>query len=72
MTDEEIVDAVKDKHGIPLATGVYRQAHLDLVSMARVDERHRIVAWLRANNAEICDWFPNTIAEAIIDREHSE
>lgn len=47
MTDDEIVDAVKDKHGIPLATGVYRQAHLDLVSMARADERHRIVAWLR-------------------------
>lgn len=46
MTDDEIIDAVKDKHGISIATGVYRQAHLDLVSMARADERDRIVAWL--------------------------
>jgi hypothetical protein len=47
MTDEEIVDAVKDKHGIAFATGVYRKAHLALVSMARDDERAAIIAWLR-------------------------
>ena len=46
MTDDEIVDFVNDKHDIPLATGIYRKAHLDLVSMAREEERAAIVAWL--------------------------
>ena len=50
MTDDEIVDAVRDKHGIAIATGIYRQAHLDLVTMARADERAAIVAWLRTQD----------------------
>lgn len=41
MTDDEIVDAVKDKYDIPLATGVYYKAHLDLVQMGREAERER-------------------------------
>jgi hypothetical protein len=50
MTDDEIVDAVKDKHNIPLATGVYREAHLHLVSMAREAERTKIADWFLKNN----------------------
>lgn len=32
----------------------------------------KIVAWLRENSAEICDWSPPTIAAAIIDREYKQ
>jgi hypothetical protein len=54
MTDEEIVDAVKEKHGIEIATGVYRKAHLDLVRMGREAERKRIVKWLREKKIDWC------------------
>ena len=58
MTDDEIVDFVKDKHDIPLATGIYRKAHLDLVSMAREEERAAIVAWLRGSgDPVIANWI---------------
>ena len=38
--------------------------------MEALIERHRIAQWLRDNSDEICDWFPTTIAGAIIDGEH--
>ena len=58
MTDDEIVDFVNDKHDIPLATGIYRKAHLDLVSMAREEERAAIVAWLRGSgDPVIANWI---------------
>ena len=41
-----------------------------LLAEGRKQERERIAAWLRKNNAEICDWSPTTIAAAIIDGEH--
>jgi hypothetical protein len=44
--------------------------HTDLLAEGRKQERERIAAWLRKNNAEICDWSPTTIAAAIIDEEH--
>ena len=34
-----------------------------------LEERAKIVAWLRENE-EIYDWSPPTIAAAIIDQEH--
>ena len=64
MTDDEIVDFVKDKHDIPLATGVYRKAHLDLVSMAREEERTAIVAWLRGSgDPVIANWISAQIEQ---------
>lgn len=40
-----------------------------LVGQAALEERAKIVAWLR-NNPEVYDWSPPTIAAAIIDEEH--
>jgi len=65
MTDNEIVDAIKDKYEIPLATGVFRKAHLDLVRMGREAERSEIMAWLRKNGKP-------QIADAIEAKEHLE
>lgn len=35
----------------------------------RLEERAKIVAWLR-NNPDVYDWSPPTIAAAIVDEEH--
>lgn len=78
MTDEErtfaadwdITNAISEKHGVSVVTGIYRKAQLDLVRAGRKAEREAIVEWMRNNSAEICDWSPPTIAAAIIDGEH--
>lgn len=46
----------------------YARAKLRYEDVLR--ERMTIVKWLRANSAEICDWSPDDIADAIIDVEH--
>jgi hypothetical protein len=57
MTDDErdtfeddwaITEAISEKHGVSVVTGIYRKAQLDLVREGRKAERHQIVAWLRA------------------------
>jgi hypothetical protein len=68
-TNDELIDAVKDKHNIPLATGVYRKAHLDLVCIARRDERARVVAWLRAQGGHFDDIYEEA-ADDIEDGAH--
>jgi len=70
-TNDELIDAVKDKHNIPLATGVYRKAHMDLVIIARRDERARVVAWLRSQGGHHADIYEEA-ADDIEDGTHLE
>ena len=71
FTNDEIIDAVKVKHNIPLATGVYHKAHLDLVRIARRDERARVVAWLRSQGGPFDDVYEEA-ADDIEDGTHLE
>jgi hypothetical protein len=72
-TNDELIDAVKDKdkHNIPLATGVYRKAHMDLVLIARRDERARVVKWLRLQSGHFADVYTE-LADDIEDGTHLE
>jgi hypothetical protein len=70
-TNDELIDAVKDTHNIPLATGIYRKAHLDLVRIARRDERARVVAWLRLQGGHFDDVYEEA-ADDIEDGAHLE
>jgi hypothetical protein len=68
-TNDEIIDAVKVKHNIPLATGVYHKAHLDLVRIARRDELARVVAWLRLQGGHFDDIY-SELADDMEDGAH--
>jgi hypothetical protein len=74
MTDDErdtfeddwaITEAISEKHGVSVVTGMYRKAQLDLVREGRKAERNLIVAWLRKNGKP-------QIADAIEAKEHLE
>lgn len=74
MTDHEISEAVKEQFDIPLATGVYYKAHIELIQRGRKDERNKIAAWLRALDADSGDinrFLPSTLANWIDEGAHS-
>ena len=73
MTDHEISEAVKEQFDIPLATGVYYKAHIELIQRGRKDERNKIAAWLRAldsDSGDINRFLPSTLANWIEEQMH--